>query len=177
MRFAFADPVYLGCGRLYAQHHPEAHVWDDPETHRALIARLVAEYPDGWALCLHEPSLRVLLPMTPEGTRTCAWVKPFASFKPGVNPAYTWEPVLVWGGRSAKERGGREVPTVRDHLAANITLQKGLAGAKPEEFCEWVIDLLGARPGDEFHDLFPGTGVFGRVWERRQRVTGLWGAA
>ena len=24
MRFAYADPPYLGCGRLYAAHHPEA---------------------------------------------------------------------------------------------------------------------------------------------------------
>ena len=175
MRFAFADPPYLGCGHLYAKH-PEAHVWDDPETHRALIGRLVADYPDGWVLCLHAPSLRVLLPMTPNATRVCAWVKPFASFKPNVNPAYTWEPVLALGGRSARDRGGREVATVRDHLAANITLQKGLTGAKPEAFCEWVIDLLGARAEDTFDDLFPGTGVFGRVWSRRSRDPSLFAA-
>lgn len=50
MRFAFADPPYLGCGSLYATHHAEARAWDDPETHRALIARLVSDYPDGWLM-------------------------------------------------------------------------------------------------------------------------------
>lgn len=50
MRFAYADPPYLGCGSLYAKYHPDALIWDDPETHRKLIQRLVDEYPDGWAL-------------------------------------------------------------------------------------------------------------------------------
>jgi hypothetical protein len=60
VKFAYADPPYLGCGKLYAKHHPEALIWDDPETHRRLIERLVDEYPDGWAMSLHVPSLRVL---------------------------------------------------------------------------------------------------------------------
>lgn len=175
MRFAYADPVYLGCGRLYAHLHPEAHVWDDPETHRALIARLCDEYPDGWALSLHEPSLRVLLPMCPDDVRVSPWCKSFASFKPNVNPAYCWEPVIWRGGRSGKERGGREVPTTRDYVRtveqppaewveAPITLRKGTPGAKPPAFCRWVIDLLGAQAGDTFDDLFPGSGAFGREW-------------
>ncbi len=32
MRFAYADPPYLGCGKLYAEHHPHALDWDDPQT-------------------------------------------------------------------------------------------------------------------------------------------------
>ena len=31
-------------------------------------------------------------------------------------------------------------------------------GAKPAAFCWWVFDLLGALPGDELVDLFPGSG-------------------
>jgi len=56
MKFAYADPPYLGCGKLYAAHHPDALDWDDPETHFDLIGRLFDEYPDGWALSCHEPS-------------------------------------------------------------------------------------------------------------------------
>ena len=90
MRFAFADPPYLGCGSLYAKHHPEALAWDDLETHAALIARLVSDYPDGWVLCLHEPSLRAILPLVPADARVASWVKPFAAFKKNVTRAWTW---------------------------------------------------------------------------------------
>lgn len=161
MRFAFADPPYLGCGALYDEHHAEARSWDDPETHRALVDRLVREYPDGWAMCLSTPSLRTILPMCPETCRVAAWVKPFAVFKPNVNPAYAWEPVIVFGGR----KGDRTRDTVRDWFAKEITLKRGLVGAKPEAFCRWVLDLLGYVSGDDLDDLFPGTGVMGRVVE------------
>lgn len=59
MRFAYADPPYLGCGRLYAAHHQDDLAWDNPEAHRSLIQRLVADFPDGWVLSLSVPSLRV----------------------------------------------------------------------------------------------------------------------
>lgn len=167
MHFAYADPPYLGCAPLYAAHHPEAPIWDDPETHRALIERLVTEFPDGWALSLHSPSLRVVLPMCPASARVGAWVKPFASFKPGVPVAYAWEPVIFCGGR----KRGRNMPTVRDWTACSITLRRGLAGAKPRGFCRWVFDILGAEPGDALTDLFPGTGAVGAAWAEwtRQR--------
>lgn len=160
MRFAYADPPYLGLAGFYAALHPEAMIWDDPETHRALIERLGADYPDGWAMSLHSPALRTILPMCPEDCRVAAWVKPFASFKPGVNPAYAWEPVIFRGGR----KRGRNEPTTRDWLAENITLKRGLTGAKPEAFCRWVLDLLGFdHAQDTIDDLFPGTGIMGRV--------------
>ena len=161
MRFAYADPPYLGCGRLYKKHHAEAMVWDDPETHRALISRLCDEYPDGWALSCHVPSLKTLLPMCPDDVRVAAWCKPFASFKPNVNPGFTWEPVLFRGGR----KPDRYAPTVRDYLCEPITLMKGLPGAKPRMFCRWIIQLLHALDGDEFDDLFPGTQSFQRAWD------------
>jgi hypothetical protein len=161
MRFAYADPPYLGCGHLYADHHEHAGDCDDPEWHRDLIDRLVRDFPDGWALSASSPSLATLLPMCPEETRLAAWVKPFASFKPGVNPAYAWEPVLFRGGR----KRGRSEPTVRDFHSAPITLRKGLPGAKPHTFNRWIIDLMGALPSDEFVDLFPGTDGFGAAWD------------
>lgn len=56
-------------------------------------------------------------------------------------------------------------PTVRDWHSENITLRKGLVGAKPPGFARWIADLLGARSGDEIDDLFPGTGGCGKVWD------------
>lgn len=158
MRFAYADPPYLGCGGYY--DHPESKSWDDPETHRRLVGRLCDEFPDGWAMSLSAPSLRVVLPMCPADCRVGAWVKPFASFKPNVNPGYCWEPV-VWRGGRKKTREDRTVP---DFCAVNITMRRGFVGAKPEAFCHWVFALLGAGPGDDFHDLFPGSGAVSRAW-------------
>lgn len=166
-RYAYADPPYLGCGKLYAAHHPDALVWDDPAIHQALVDRLVADYPDGWTLSLSTPSLQAILPMCPPDVRVCAWVKPFAAFKVGVNPGYAWEPVILRAGRRKRPR---TEPTVRDWLAEPIALKRGLAGAKPRAFCLWVLDLLGYQPGDEIHDLFPGTGSMGeavKVFETR----------
>jgi len=94
-----------------------------------------------------------------------AWVKPFASFKPNVNPGYCWEPVIFWGGRSASARGGRTVATVRDYCSEVITLKKGTSGAKPERFCFWLFDFLGANGGDEFADIFAGSGAVSRAWK------------
>lgn len=167
MRFAYADPPYLGCGvKFYGEHHDEAARWDDPEAHQELVTQLVEEFPDGWALSLSTPSLRVILPMCPDDARVGAWVKPFHAFKKGVRPAYAWEPVIFRGGRNQghppPEKGG-QATTPRDFVAANITLRKGLTGAKPVEFCRWVLELLNYREGDELVDLFPGTGVMGRV--------------
>jgi hypothetical protein len=160
MRFAYADPPYLGCGKYYADLHPDALDFDDIEAHADLVNRLVAEYPDGWALSLHTPSLKRILSVCPDDVRIGAWTKPFASFKPGVNPAYAWEPVIFAGGRTR----GRDEATVRDWCAVPITLQRGFVGAKPDAFCFWLFDLLGARGGDEFHDLFPGSGAVTRAW-------------
>ncbi|MCC6942297.1 MAG: hypothetical protein IT551_11905, partial [Novosphingobium sp.] len=77
MKFAYADPPYLGLAeKFYGHLHAEAAAYDDPETHRTLIARMTDEY-DGWALSLHLPSLGVILPMCPPDARVGAWVKPF----------------------------------------------------------------------------------------------------
>jgi hypothetical protein len=166
MHFAYADPPYLGCGKLYQQDHPDALVWDDPATHRVLINRLVDQYPDGWALSASSPSLRTILPMCPDDVRVMAWVKPFAVFKPNVGVAYAWEPVIVRGGR----RRSREQSTVRDWFSHDITLRKGLTGAKPPAFVHWVMDVLNVQKDDGLADLFPGTGIVERC--ANVRVTG-----
>lgn len=162
MHVAYADPPYLGCCGLYEHFHgTDGKCWDDVETHRALIDRLVATYPDGWAMSCSTPSLRALLPMCPEDVRIGAWVKPFAVFKPNVNPAYAWEPVIWRGGR---QKRSREESTARDWYSGNITLRKGLTGAKSSGFVLWVFDLLGVEENDTVTDLYPGTGVV--AWTR-----------
>jgi hypothetical protein len=162
VKFAYADPPYLGlAAKFYGHLHAEAADYDQLETHQSLIRRLSDEFPDGWALSMTSGNLRDLLPHCPPDVRIMAWVKPFASFKPNVRVAYAWEPVVVRGGR----KRGRSEPTVRDWVAANITLQRGLVGAKPHDFCCWLFEVLGAEPGDEFVDLFPGSGAVGDAWQ------------
>jgi hypothetical protein len=159
----YADPPYPGQAKLYA---------DDPNccevNHRVLIGWLDSHF-DGWALSTSSPALRDILPMCPEGVRVAAWVKPFASFKPGVNPAYCWEPV-IW--KPAVKSLGRDVPTVRDWVAESITLKKGLTGVKPVGFSLWLFDLLGLTVEDEFVDVFPGSGAVARAhrnWQAAAR--------
>lgn len=154
MRFAYADPPYPGCIGLYADQPLHSEV-----NHPLLIAHLMDEFADGWLLSTASTTLRYVLELCPAEVRVCAWVKPFASFKPNVNPGYVWEPVILYGGR----RYTRDDQTVRDWIACNITLKRGFVGAKPEKVCRWMLQLLNVQPGDEVADLFPGTGVMGRV--------------
>jgi len=156
MRVAYADPPYPGCAGRY----PEKTEVDHP----ALIARLVDEYPDGWALSTHAPALRDLLPLCPPDVRVLSWVKPWAVFKPGVGVAYAWEPVLFRGGRKRT----RKQPTVRDWMSVGITLRRGLVGAKPDAFCYWLFAVFNPQPGDLLDDLYPGTGAVTRAWSRWQ---------
>lgn len=160
MRFAYADPPYLGCGSYYLEHHPDALIWNDVETHRKLIERLCDEYKDGWALSMSSVNLYEILPLCPKKVRISAWVKPWAAFIPNVNPAYTWEPVIWTGGRKRT----REQDTVRDWVAENITMKRGLTGAKPRGFCRWIFQLLNAQKGDQLDDLFPGSGAVSAAW-------------
>jgi len=155
MRFAYADPPYLGCSvKLYGDH-PDAATYDSVEGHAALIEKLVTEYPDGWALSASSSSLQTILGLCPSDIRVLAWVKPFASFKPGVGVAYAWEPIIVRGGR----RRSRDQETVRDWIAKNITLKRGFTGAKPSAVVFWLLEVLNVQPGDEVDDLFPGSGA------------------
>jgi len=155
MTFAYADPPYPGMAHRY----PENTEVD----HAQLITELVDGFPDGWALSTSSVALQQILALCPVDVRIMAWVKPFCSFKPNVNPAYAWEPVIVRGGRKRT----REQITVRDWVSAVITLRKGLVGAKPEGFCQWLFDVLNVEDGDELVDLYPGTGIVTTMFERR----------
>lgn len=157
LTFCYADPPYIGQARKHYKHDPQCAEVD----HAELIRHLELEYPAGWALSCSSSSLQTILAMCPASVRIGAWVKPWASFKPGIKVAYTWEPVVFHGGR----KRGREGPTVKDHVIASVELKKGLAGAKPRAFCYWLFELLGMMPGDTLVDMFPGTGAVTRFWQ------------
>jgi len=174
MRFAYADPPYLGRCSYYGHTHNDGggrpfdgRCWNDVATHRLLIDWLEGEFPDGWALSASEPSIRDLLPFTQEDVRIAPWVKTFCAFKRGIRPAYAWEPVFFRSEANPPHRphapppkGGKQT-TPKDFFAARITLQKGLTGSKSVEFCAWVLDLLNVGKGDEVVDVFPGLGNMG----------------
>lgn len=164
MRFAYADPPYLGASRKHYSDHPEHAVYDTVDGHRELIDRLVSEFPDGWALSMASKNLHPLLPLCPPDVRVMAWVKPFTTFFPNVNPAWAWEPVIVRGGRK-HERGE---PTIRDWVSANspAVRGKGFTGRKPDEFSYWLFGVLGMRPGDTLVDMFEGSSAVSAAWLR-----------
>jgi len=145
VRVAYADPPYIG----QAKKH-----YNSTEVDHLDLLRELSEY-DGWALSCSSTTLKEILslPTCPNNVRIGAWIKPFCSFKPNVNPAYAWEPVLFIPARN----GTRDEDTKRDWVSSVITLKKGLVGVKPEIFCMWLFDLLGLEVEDEFYDLFPGT--------------------
>lgn len=162
MRVAYADPPYPGQAHRYKNHPDYAGEVD----HAALVRELVAEFPDGWALSTSSTALKDVLAVCPDGVRISAWCKSFGVFKPNVNPAYVWEPVIWCGGRQPRDRSE---PTVRDWVVCPITLRRGLVGVKPDSFCFWLFDLLGLCPGDELVDLFPGSGAVTWAWQKWQR--------
>jgi hypothetical protein len=178
MRFAYADPPYLGRAEYYRAHHPDAMKWNDPETHRTLIARLQAEFPDGWVMSLNERSLRVILPMCPPDARTAAWITDRPRFAGTAVPVRRhFEPVIFCGGRPYGDTGNRAadfIVTKQERLPAgqpryvmrkdDLRSGKTFVGRKPAAFSLWLLDLLGWQEGDTIDDLFPGTGAVQAAW-------------
>lgn len=162
MKFAYADPPYYTMGKkMYGSLHPEASIWDEKETHIALIDRLITEYPDGWAMSCNPANLHWLL-ANRGNIRVCAWTKTFHQIR-GTTNQYAWEAVLLYGGRKDNKRK----PMVRDWLSCPIAMKKGLQGAKPDAFNNWILDLLNIQNGDVLDDLFSGTGSMSKALERR----------
>lgn len=167
MRFAYADPPYYRQGKRLYGNHPEAYIWDTQEAHLELIDKLHHEYPDGWALSCNPADLYFLLPHA-GNVRVCAWAKTFHQIRVNCSVQYAWEPVLVHGGRQIKNRR----PMVRDWMACARSMKKGLVGAKPETFNQWILDLLGYdATEDTLDDLFPGARTMEAAIANRARET------
>jgi hypothetical protein len=179
MRLCIADPPYLGYASLWygdgdldqggkstlrggagtvrkADRHPEAEVWDDPDTHRQLVARLCKEY-DGWAIAMNSSNLPDYLTWTPKPYRVAVWHEVDA-MPTGARPVRTWEPVLLRIPPGRRSSAGNALP-VRDVLTAPHP-KIGFAGAKPAAWTRWVLDMLGYNPDtDTVDDLFHGSGA------------------
>lgn len=157
MRFAYADPPYPGQAAKHYSDHPD---YGGEVDHAELLDRLTTSDYDGWALSTSSPALLDVLTLCPVGVRVMAWVKPFAAYKRNVRVAYAWEPVIV----KVADRQPGAIPT-RDFVAEPITLRRGLVGAKPAAFCYWLFGAMGAVPGDDLDDLYPGSGAVGAAWQ------------
>ena len=162
--FGYADPPYVKLSKRFYQDRSN---YEGEVDHLELISQMTSLVKRGkwagWALSASRKSLRFLLPICPEATDVCSWVKPIGVPSTTYGRHSTWEPVLVFGGRKRR-------PGVRDWLAAQPARGGGdLPGRKPIAFCRWLFDLLGMLPGDDIVDLFPGSGVVGRAWEEISR--------
>jgi len=165
LKFAYADPPYFKQGKKrYGEFHEEAHIWDSKEAHLDLVKRLIEEYPDGWALSCNPANLNWML--IDEEIRVCAWTKTFHQIRP-TTVQFAWEPVLLYRGRKDHKRK----PMVRDWISGVATKRKGLPGAKPDYFNDWILALLNYRGGDTIDDLFPGTNGMAEAVKRADERT------
>lgn len=155
LKVAYADPPYPGYAKSLYGTLPD---YAGEVDHATLIASLAAVY-DGWALSTGAYALRQLLPLCPADVRVCAWVKPIGVSSKTYGAHNTWEPLIVKPARRLR-------PGKRDWLSAMPARGGGnLMGRKPLAFCNFLFSMLGMLPGDQFFDLFPGTGIVARSWE------------
>lgn len=173
MKLCIADPPYLGravrwygeggCGNGHGQgqadNHKDAALWDDPKTHKQLVHNLNQNY-DGWAIAMSVHSLSTYLEVVEtdsrNGIRVCVWHKPTAVTS-GSRITNVWEPVLI---KVPDSRRGwlSGCPRTTDVLQA-MPLRSNFVGAKPKEWTQWVLDLLGYQENDIVDDLFKGSGA------------------
>jgi hypothetical protein len=180
MKLAIADPPYLGrAHRWYgiggrakgkglgrADEHPEAYLWDKPETHINLALQLLNKY-DGFAIACTSHSLSTYLSVisthSENGIRILSWIKP-ASLPSGSRITQSWEPVIIKVPNERKGRGkGKQMV---DYLVCAAP-RKGFAGSKPFAWTNWVLDAMGYQNEDTVDDLFSGSGAISAAIELR----------
>jgi hypothetical protein len=182
MKLCIADPPYLGRAvQFYGDgswlmnsnasakiapakrpdYHPDAHLWDDPATHEAMVRRLVEEY-DGWVIAMVPRNLRHYLQWVPERTRVAVWHIPDV-MPTGSHPRRRWESVLVYvpEGRRHVKRVPMPVGDVLTCSQQSGTYRPdAFAGQKPRQWTRWVLDMLGYdAETDTVDDLFHGSGA------------------
>lgn len=185
LRLAYADPPYPGLSAKYYRSHQDY----EGEVDHADLIRHLCTY-DGWALSTSAAALPEVLALCPPGVRVAAWHRGARVNVRARRPLNAWEPVIYHGGRVVRHRGDASLErdaTRRAHQVRRVaqdlpdaslptdsliriarprtTDPNRVIGAKPPEFCRWVFDLLGALPGDQLQDLFPGSGAVARAWE------------
>lgn len=166
MRFAYADPPYPGQAKRWYGDHPE---YAGEVDHAELIARLEADYPDGWALSTSSTALQSVLSLCPATVRIAAWhvtnSEPPGNRRSSTVPTWhkVWEPVIVNGGRADPTPGALIVKNLLTAGNRSGFLGGRIAGEKPAAFTRWVQALLGVTPDDEIDDLFRGSGAVREV--------------
>jgi len=178
LKLAIADPPYLGRASTWygssirksqlgavhggtakinykpADYHPEAHLWDDIETHKTLIEKLESDY-DGFALCLAHDNLQQLLPLFTVKVKVCIWHKWTLPSRSCISNSY--EPVIIKVPDARK--GAIKGLTTPDVMTYQKREGMGFAGRKPKAFTHWILDLLQYKEGDQVDDLFNGSGA------------------
>jgi hypothetical protein len=153
LRLAYADPPYPGLAWMYRDEP----TYGGEVNHVELVARL--QTFDGWALSTSAAALRDVLPLCPPEAFVAAWGKTKRVSRNTRGKHNNWEPLIVKPARRFK-------PGVPDFLATSVARGGGtLIGRKPLHFCMWLFRLLGALPGDELADLYPGTGIVRSAFE------------
>lgn len=160
LRLAYADPPYPGKAKECYGSHPD---FAGEVDHAALF--VVLEAFDGWALSTSADALPDVLALAPAGSQVAAWfrgARPPASYA----PLNAWEPVIYRGGRAyLSPVDERRLDALVHHSRPRTSDPRRVIGAKPGAFCFWMFDLLGALPGDELVDLFPGSGGVSLCWD------------
>ena len=159
MRFAYADPPYVGQAKKHYGDHPD---YGGEVDHEYLIGTVLAEF-DGWALSLSMKSLRYLLPLCPEDALVLAWFNTNAP-PMGDKRMYSWEPVILHGGRRPSTHTRTSFTGPPPMWTFRPVDERHVIGEKSEAFCHWVFRCAGLGPDDELVDLFPGSGAVGRAW-------------
>lgn len=161
MRLAYADPPYPGQAKRHYGDHPD---YDGEVDHVELVERL-AGY-DGWALSTSMVALRDVLPLTPREAVVAVWVNNNAE-PPGARRLphhYCWEPVIVSPARLRPDVKNAWIgPPHTAYFGGKIV------GQKHPTMIRWLFALMGAAPGDDLDDLFPGSGAVTKAWETWSR--------
>lgn len=162
-QLAYADPPYPGnSARLYGDHPDYAGEVD----HAALLSQLATF--DGWALSTSAAALpQVLAEAVAQDlpVRVAAWTRGPRPHATARFPVSSWEPVLYVPVPSSAAGAPRRVDALVHGISPLTTLPSRVVGTKPPAFCRWLFDLVGATPADDLVDLFPGSGIVGRMWE------------
>lgn len=105
---------------------------------------------------------RPVVPSSSDASKAAAATHDVSS-APGARDAS----VEIAGERDMSRGSGatRRVDSIVLGVTARTTDPARVVGAKPAGFARWVFDLLGIRPGDEFDDIFPGSGAVARAWQ------------
>lgn len=165
LRIGYADPPYPGLSRRYYEGHPDYRGEVDV---RAELSRLQAF--DGWALSTSAKALPRVLALAAElglAPSVGAWFRGARGRGRSYRARQAWEPVIYSPARlyDPADASTQAPDDALIHVARPRTTDPArVIGAKPARFCFWLFDLLGARPGDEFTDLYPGSGGVARAW-------------